>query len=310
MENRYTSAMICMFKKFNTERATKMKKAIKRTLAMLLAMMLLLCCFAAAASAEGEEEAYEEATALGNPLPLNYTYNPVGGQFPGRNLDEQISVLGGYNTDGVVTQIPHTIISDIPTKTNFMFLGWSTASGAAQAQYTAGQAYPGTAPATFYAVWKEIPKVIFQPNGGSFTGKSVNVPEEVRTVSGYAAVPAQPTKARAREGFFIFAKWYDYSFVGWADTNTAAQPAYSGSSIGPFTDHKTVWAVWQKTLAPRTTTWNGIYRKVLDIFNYQYDSVGIPLTVQLTANVLTPVIYVFAAGVVWVPLTDWCVKYA
>lgn len=47
-----------------------------------------------------------------------------------------------------------TLSNNVPTRTDYEFLGWATSASATTAQYKAGGSYTANAPATLYAVWK------------------------------------------------------------------------------------------------------------------------------------------------------------
>lgn len=71
------------------------------------------------------------------------TYNPNGGNLGSVPATQQ-------KTHGV----PTTLSTYKPTRTNYIFLGWSTSSSATAATYAAGESYTANANITLYAVWQ------------------------------------------------------------------------------------------------------------------------------------------------------------
>jgi len=67
-----------------------------------------------------------------------------------------------------------TLQSGTPTRTNYVFLGWSTSSTATSATYSAGGTYSANAGATLYAVWKLNAYTVSYNKGANGTGTNTS----------------------------------------------------------------------------------------------------------------------------------------
>ena len=106
----------------------------------------------------------------------------------------------------VVGAGPHTLPADVPTRTGYTFLGWSTNSSATEATYTAGGEITLSRLYTLlYAVWQQDEYTItYNLDGGTWPEGSTNHPETYTVDESYTL--DNPEK----DG---------YGFLGWTGTD-------------------------------------------------------------------------------------------
>lgn len=122
-----------------------------------------------------------------------------------------------------------TLSSTKPTRTGYLFLGWSTSSTATSATYTAGANYTANAGATLYAVWKaNTYTVTYNANGG--TGAPATQTKTYGTTLTLSST--KPTRA-------------NYTFKGWATSASATVSAYSAGASYTTNAAITLYAVWE-----------------------------------------------------------------
>ena len=123
------------------------------------------------------------------------------------------------------------------TRDGYAFRGWATNAGFTTAQYEDKGSYTFTrstvlfveawSEPTLYAVWKKIPTITYNTNGGSntatFTEKSLTVTSAVPT-----------------------AKYSYYTFAGWSTSGSATSASYTAGDELNFADEAvTLYAVWK-----------------------------------------------------------------
>lgn len=122
-----------------------------------------------------------------------------------------------------------TLSSTKPTRTGYLFLGWSTSSTATSATYTAGANYTANAGATLYAVWKaNTYTVTYNANGG--TGAPATQTKTYGTTLTLSSI--KPTRT-------------NYTFKGWATSASATTAAYSAGASYTTNAAITLYAVWE-----------------------------------------------------------------
>ena len=84
------------------------------------------------------------------------TYNPNGGSG---------APTAGSKTHGTAV----ALASEIPTRTGYTFLGWSTSSSAKTPSYQPGEMYSNEGNVTLYAVWQIKTFTVTLPNGTGYT---------------------------------------------------------------------------------------------------------------------------------------------
>ena len=128
--------------------------------------------------------------------------------------------------------VPLTLSNTIPTRMDYVFLGWSENPDATVPTYFAGGQYSKDASALLYAVWELEPPeeyvVQYDANGGSGAPQSQTKTEGV-TLTLSSTVPART----------------DYIFLGWSENSDATSPAYLAG--GQYFQDAAVllYAVWE-----------------------------------------------------------------
>ncbi|MBQ6393519.1 MAG: InlB B-repeat-containing protein, partial [Eubacterium sp.] len=158
---------------------------------------------------------------------LTLTYNANGGNGAPATATGYV-----YNSE---TEFEFTISDTKPTRTGYLFGGWSLLKSDVVGPYAAGGKITVSSDSTLYATWMEITSMVFtvsyQANGGSGVPKnqSKNGGEDL-TLSDVI-----PT----REG---------YTFIGWGTSSTATEAAYSPGSIYSKDSNIVLYALWEKKL--------------------------------------------------------------
>ena len=98
---------------------------------------------------------------------------------------------------------PLTLPTEIPTRPDYTFLGWSAAANAETADYLPGGSYTADGDATLYAVWKLTYTLSFRTNGAS---EAEPADISLTEADGAVTLPGLPARTY-------------YTFTGW---NTAA----------------------------------------------------------------------------------------
>lgn len=125
-----------------------------------------------------------------------------------------------------------TLISTVPTRTGYTFLGWSTSSSATSASYSAGSTISLSGNVTLYAVWQEASYTIsYNANAGSDTVK--NIPSSQTKSYGTTLTLSSLVPLR-----------YGYTFKGWATTSSATTAAYQPGASFTTNANTTLYAVW------------------------------------------------------------------
>lgn len=134
-----------------------------------------------------------------------------------------------------------TIPSTIPAKTGADFLGWAESADATEAAYAPGGSFSYNRSATLYAVWSPHKyKITFNANGGT------NAPASQEKLHGtdLRLSAVKPLK----EG---------YTFLGWAESANALEPAYKAGGLYTSDKGTTLYAVWKVTTYTVTYNLNG-----------------------------------------------------
>ena len=123
-----------------------------------------------------------------------------------------------------------TLRSAKPTRTGYIFKGWSTSSTATKASYQPGDNYTSNSNVTLYAVWEKIQyNISYDANGGSGapSDQSKYYDSTITLRSG------KPT----REG---------YIFKGWSTRSTALSADYQPGASYSSNSNLTLYAVWEQ----------------------------------------------------------------
>lgn len=143
-----------------------------------------------------------------------------------------------------------TLSSTKPTRTGYMFLGWSTSSSATNATYQPGGSYTSNTGATLYAVWKiNTYTVSYNANGGSGEPTS-----QIKTYGlNLTLSSTKPTRT-------------NYNFKGWSTDKSATTPTYLAGGVYTVDAAVTLYAVWE--LAYWTP-------KITDVFVHRCTNTGV-----------------------------------
>ena len=101
----------------------------------------------------------------------------------------QYSANGGQNppaAQAFLSGKTGTLSSAKPTRTGYLFQGWSTSSSASSASYKAGASYSATKDITLYAVWSKCSSHTYK--GGICTKCNYEAPLTITSISGSFAV--------------------------------------------------------------------------------------------------------------------------
>ncbi len=129
------------------------------------------------------------------------------------------------------------------SRANYTFAGWATTNDATSATLADEASYTATENVTLYAVWTAITyTVTFNANDGSAN------PATATQV--FTAGSAQALKTAAA---LVFSK-ANYTFAGWATSNSATSAAYADGASYTATENVTLYAVW--TAITYTVTFN------------------------------------------------------
>lgn len=208
----------------------------------------------------------------------NYTQDGWSVNSNGSTKDYNLS--GSYTNNAAVTLYPHwkadtyavnfnanggtgapaaqtktygvnlTLSSTVPTRTNYIFLGWAT-SATGEVAYQPGGSYTANAAVTLYAIWQvaksTLSTITSSVNIGSSGTASWNIVNSAYTfklVITYENAPAVTVNVEANTSstsFTIPTTWYAYLPNVTSVTATATLTTYSGStSLGSTTKTFTV----------------------------------------------------------------------
>lgn len=171
---------------------------------------------------------------------------------------------GAPNSDTFVsTEDEHAFVisSDTPTRDGYAFAGWATSNTATTYEYKAGWTVNLTADddtKTLYAVWLQnhTYSLSYSANGGTGAPSA-----QQKTTTKASATFTISSTIPSREG---------YTFLGWANSETATEKEYSrGSSITVSSPSTTLYAVWSSESSDPGDT-----REVTYTYTLRYDANG------------------------------------
>ena len=145
------------------------------------------------------------------------SYNPNGGS----GIEKTYSVGAGAT---------HSIISWVPTRSGYSFLGWSASASATSASYTYGDSLTINSDKTFYAVWGMVAThaITYHANNGT-TETHV---ESAAEGASYAVSGWLPTRDR-------------YEFVQWRTSPDGTGTAYHAGDHITITGDFDLYAEWR-----------------------------------------------------------------
>ena len=124
-----------------------------------------------------------------------------------------------------------TLSENVPTRSGYTFIGWSTSSSSTSAEYKAGGTYSKDQDISLYAVWSlKTYTVSYNANGGDYTPES--------DIKQHGISLTLTTQKPYRKG---------YTFIGWALTPTATTAVYQPGGTYSLNQSNILYAVWIKT---------------------------------------------------------------
>jgi len=193
---------------------------MKKLLAVLLATLMLCGAMAVGASA-----------AAGDTYPVTYNGNGAGAA--------NVPPAQTKNEDE-----PLTLRTEVPTRPNYTFLGWSASPTAAAADeaYKPGASYTANAALALYAVWRADTFVVRYRGNAAFVR---GVPRNQAKTADMALTLT--TQIPTRRG---------YEFVGWS-TAPGGAVAYAPGDTYNTNSGITLYAIWNRL--PDAEQYNPLY---------------------------------------------------
>ena len=158
------------------------------------------------------------------------------GQYKTFTVDALASYNVTYNANGgsgaPATQKKYygqtlTLSSTKPTRTNYVFKNWNTASGGTGTTYNPGASYTSNAALTLYAQWYAPYTVTYNANGG--TGGPTTQMKVYNT--NLTLTTSQPTRS-------------GYAFVKWNTASDGSGTSYNSGATYSANASVTLYAVW------------------------------------------------------------------
>lgn len=139
------------------------------------------------------------------------------------------------------------VSSTIPTRTGYVFLGWSTSSSATSASYFAGDTMYLTSNVTLYAVWRVgTYTVTYNANGGS------GAPSSQTTTYGTNLTISSTVPTR-----------FPYTFLGWSTSSSTTSATYKPGDSLTVSGNLTLYAVWQEAKVIYSGVVNSIFNPTI-----------------------------------------------
>lgn len=167
----------------------------------------------------GKINEYDKAyTVTYYPKTYMVTYNANGG-------------TGGIEYELKTHGTALTLSENVPTRSGYTFIGWSTSSSSTSAEYRAGGTYSKDQDISLYAVWSlKTYTVSYNANGGDYTPES--------DIKQHGISLTLTTQKPYRK---------EYTFIGWALTPTATTAVYQPGGTYSLNQSNILYAVWIKT---------------------------------------------------------------
>ena len=174
-------------------------------------------------------------------------YNGID-MFPDGTMYASTSlIIVSYNANGgsgaPVNQLKHygktlTLSSTIPTRTGYIFKGWSASSTATSASWSAGSSYTKNDPIILYAVWEAITYTVSYDANGGFGAPGSQIKTHGQDLTLSTVVPTRT----------------NYTFKGWGTSASAESATYSAGGTYSTDEAITLYAVWELAYVPPRIT--------------------------------------------------------
>lgn len=152
-------------------------------------------------------------------------------------------IIVSYDANGgsgaPVNQLKHygktlTLSSTIPTRTGYIFKGWSAEPTATSASWSAGSSYTDNTPRILYAVWEAITYTVSYNANGGFGAPGSQIKTHGQDLTLSTVVPTRT----------------NYTFKGWATSASAGSATYSAGGTYSTDKAITLYAVWELAYVP------------------------------------------------------------
>lgn len=224
-----------------------------------------------------------KADGSGTNFGSNGTYNTnadaiLYAQWTPNLYNISYNAKGGTNAPNPQTKIygENLVLSDtIPTRTNYVFLGWDTDSAATDAKYctgtnhTSNNVYEQNESIVLYAVW--VPStytVTYNSNNGNWTGPSTQIKNYSEPLT---LTSIEPTL----DG---------YTFSGWGTNADGSGQNYSIGDTYNKDENVTLYALWKYTVTYNANSGSG---------NMATSSAFLGTSLRLRKNTFTKNLYNF-----------------
>ena len=174
-------------------------------------------------------------------------YNGID-MFPDGTMYASTSlIIVSYNANGgsgaPVNQLKYygktlTLSSTIPTRTGYIFKGWSASQTATSASWSAGGSYTKNDPIILYAVWEAVTYAVSYDANGGFGAPGSQTKTHGQDLTLSTVVPTRT----------------NYTFKGWGTSASATSVTYSAGGTYSTDEAITLYAVWELAYVPPRIT--------------------------------------------------------
>lgn len=188
-----------------------------------------------------------DGQVVGQDLNIYAKYNGID-LLPGGTMYASTSlIIVSYDANGgsgaPVNQLKHygktlTLSSTIPTRTGYIFKGWSASSTATSASWSAGGSYTDNASRILYAVWEAVTYTVSYDANGGFGAPGSQIKTHGQDLTLSTVVPTRT----------------NYTFKGWGISASATSVTYSAGGTYSTDEAITLYAVWELAYVPPRIT--------------------------------------------------------
>ena len=188
-----------------------------------------------------------DGQVVGQDLNIYAKYNGID-LLPGGTMYASTSlIIVSYDANGgsgaPVNQLKHygktlTLSSTIPTRTGYIFKGWSASSTATSASWSAGGSYTDNASRILYAVWEAVTYTVSYDANGGFGAPGSQIKTHGQDLTLSTVVPTRT----------------NYTFKGWGTSASAGSATYSAGGTYSTDEAITLYAVWELAYVPPRIT--------------------------------------------------------
>lgn len=159
---------------------------------------------------------------------------------------------GTMEAQSVTSGTSSTLTKNAFTRAGYNFIGWNKSSTATTADYADEASFKTSEPSvTLYAVWKKIPVITFDANGGAGTMENQTVP--------YNKSTRLTKNSFTREG---------YTFAGWSKTINTSTITYEDEGNITATIDTKLYAAWRADIQITLKANGGLGEDVVTTIKY------------------------------------------